>query len=36
MPNVDWTWLILGVLVALFGLPFVVRMFQAKNGGGTA
>lgn len=33
MPNIDWKWFIIGILFALFILPFV----QAKLGGrGTA
>lgn len=29
MPNIDWKWLIIGILIGVFGVPFV----QAKLGG---
>lgn len=26
MGSINWTWLIIGILIALFGLPFVSRL----------
>lgn len=32
MPNVDWTWFILGIITAMFILPFVQgKLTQAFN-----
>jgi len=34
MPNVNWTWFIIGILTAMFILPFVQAKLGAALGGG--
>lgn len=33
MPKIDWTWFIVGILVAMFVLPFVQAKLGAAIGG---
>jgi hypothetical protein len=31
MPKPDWKWMIIGILAALFGWPFVQRMLAGRR-----
>lgn len=31
MPNVDWTWLIVGVLLGMWGLPLLFSLISGRR-----
>jgi hypothetical protein len=32
MPNIDWTWLIVGILLGVFVVPFVTARLGGRKG----